>query len=416
MWLEKKMKIVVDTNMVSPHTAPLSLELAKLCGRENVAYAVHELAQDPFRTSAVHDLVHDILYDPTTTPASFEKLIEEADLVMESRRDFDLMESRVVRNKPTYYISERWFKPIDILHLSDAEHARGCGLWFSGFWRMLLPFGWRRARKIYHLLTQEGDFLYLPVGIRAARDMARLCGLLHGDYKCLFHAPELDFERRPLGRIWLKNGQDEKLYCLDKMRMWGYYVSSSKTDLSTVCAANNGNQNVVKVLWVGRLLSWKRVDTIVRAVGELSNLKCNDDSIPTITLDIYGDGPEKGRLQDMARKYGQAIRFYPSIQYAEVRRVMRAHDVYVLSSNSFEGWGAVVSEALEEGMKVIGTYEAGSSATILPEENLFHAGDWKALKTMLENGVADVGIGKWTASYAAQALISHISGRENLNA
>ena len=60
---------------------------------------------------------------------------------------------------------------------------------------------------------------------------------------------------------------------------------------------------------------------------------------------------------------------------AEVRAFMRSHEVYVLPSNAYEGWGAVVSEALEEGMEVLGTYEAGSSATVLPQENLFHAGD-----------------------------------------
>ena len=34
-----------------------------------------------------------------------------------------------------------------------------------------------------------------------------------------------------------------------------------------------------------------------------------------------------------------------------------------------------VEKALEEGMNVIGTYEAGASAAILPRERLYHAGD-----------------------------------------
>ena len=83
---------------------------------------------------------------------------------------------------------------------------------------------------------------------------------------------------------------------------------------------------------------------------------------------------------------------------------MRNHDVYVLASNAYEGWGAVVSEALEEGMKVVGTYEAGSSATILPKECLFHAGEWKRLLESLQNGVHGVGIGEWTAANASKVL------------
>lgn len=63
---------------------------------------------------------------------------------------------------------------------------------------------------------------------------------------------------------------------------------------------------------------------------------------------------------------------------------MREHDIYVLASNAQEGWGAAVNEALEEGMVVVGTYEAGASAALLPRENLYHAGDWKALARLLQ--------------------------------
>ena len=63
---------------------------------------------------------------------------------------------------------------------------------------------------------------------------------------------------------------------------------------------------------------------------------------------------------------------------------MREHDVYILASNEQEGWGATVNEALEEGMTVLGTYEAGASAALLPQGQLFHAGDWKALAKALD--------------------------------
>ena len=155
----------------------------------------------------------------------------------------------------------------------------------------------------------------------------------------------------------------------------------------------------VKVLRVGRMLKLKRVDTIIKAVGECSKSK-------KITLDIYGIGPEEAKLKKLAAKYRDKIKFHPPVPINEVRKLMREHDVYVLSSNGYEGWGAVVCEALEEGMKVIGTYEAGASATILPESNLFHAGDWRRLKMLLEGNVEKVGIGPWTAKSAAEFLIT----------
>ncbi len=76
-----------------------------------------------------------------------------------------------------------------------------------------------------------------------------------------------------------------------------------------------------------------------------------------------------------------------------VRDLMRAHDIYVLPSDGGEGWGAVVSEALTEGMKVLGTVDAGSSATILPPTHLFKAGDVKRLKVLLQSEIPLVNIG-----------------------
>ena len=164
----------------------------------------------------------------------------------------------------------------------------------------------------------------------------------------------------------------------------------------------------VQVLWVGRMLKLKRVDTIIKAVGECSKSK-------KITLDVYGVGPEEARLKKLAAEYGGVIKFYPPVPINEVRKLMREHDVYVLSSNGYEGWGAVVSEALEEGRAVVGTYEAGSSATILPESNLFHAGDWRKLKELLEGDVERVGIGPWTAKSAAEVLtgLTRLTGLRN---
>ena len=88
---------------------------------------------------------------------------------------------------------------------------------------------------------------------------------------------------------------------------------------------------------------------------------------------------------------------------------MRTHDVYVLSSNAEEGWGAALNEALEEGMLAFGTYEAGASAAMLPKSHLFHAGDWRVLSRLLlkaVNGdIKSTGIGDWTAKNAARKLL-----------
>ena len=102
-----------------------------------------------------------------------------------------------------------------------------------------------------------------------------------------------------------------------------------------------------------------------------------------------------------------------SVSFSEVRTLMREHDVYVCSSNGLEVWGAVVNEALEAGRHVLGTYEAGGSATMLFDEDLFHAGDWQRLKVLLERcreqkyrgKLKGQGIGAWSVDEGVEQLM-----------
>lgn len=392
------MNFTLYTNALSAHQIPLAKEIVKRTGADNFRYIYTSKEGQKLQQCDMADSW--VAYLPIEKTNGW---LENSDIMLVGGiRPIDLMERRLAKGKKTFYMSERWFKPP------------------IGMLRLLHPRYFNMAMRLVKLMGSEASFTYLPIGVHAARDMARLCGLMHGDLRCLFRAPKLDFERRPGGRIYIRergigNGEQNKKYCLDKMRMWGYYVEPSSFDALPVQEASNPSvrqlthsqltmPNSIRVLWVGRLLNWKRVNTIVRAVGEHANLKRVDNSLQEITLDVYGSGPEEKRLKRMAAKYGDCIKFYPPVPIDEVRKLMREHYVYVLASNAYEGWGAVVSEALEEGMKVVGTYEAGSSATILPNECLFHAGDWKGLLKLLQNDAPKVGIGEWTAKCAAEVM------------
>lgn len=373
------MKFVLYTNSCSAHQLPLSCEIVKQLGADNFRYVYTDDSKQ--QRSQVVDVD-----EPWVSKD--KSVVENCDvLLVGGLRPIDVMLKRARAEKKTLYMSERWFKPP------------------LGMFRLLHPKYFLMAWKVVKLLTISPTFIYLPIGIHSACDMARLCGLMHGDMKCLFRAPKLDFERKPGGKIWLENNGDNKKYCLDKMLMWGYFVEPSRYDSSQTQQPKLTEQNKIRVLWVGRLLNWKRVDTIIKAVIEHKNLKCLDDSLIQISLDIYGTGPEETRLKEMAAKYIDVIKFHSPVPITEVRKLMHEHDVYVLASNAYEGWGAVVSEALEEGMKVIGTYEAGSCATILPNEYLFHVGDWQHLLKLLLKPIQTKGIDNWTAKVASEVVL-----------
>lgn len=390
------MKFAFYTSTVSPHQLPFARRMIASLGEGEYSYIYTIPFTEERREMGWVDEKHAWIIPEWKRQEEARRILESVDVVMSGNRDLALFERRAQKSLTTIYCSERWFKPD------------------KGILRLLSPSFLKMARRFVRLLRQCDKVLYYPMGIHAARDMARLCGLMHGDLKCLFRSPRIEFDKRPGGKIWLagKNQSESMRYCLDKMRMWGYFVDPSKLDAFPVREETKTKSQEIKVLWVGRLLGLKRVDTIVRAVGESANLKHMDDSLPRITLDIYGVGPEECRIKKMAKKWGDTIGFYPPVSIGMVRKLMHEHDIYVLASDAHEGWGAVVSEALVEGMRVFATYESGSGATMLPDECLFHAGDWKRLACLLRGAASEFpqaqGIGAWSVDEGVARMLADI--------
>lgn len=274
----------------------------------------------------------------------------DADLVYTGIRCPFLMAKRSAVGKKTVYFSERWFKPIPVL-----------GMLLPGWLRMLSPRYRKLARQMVELLNTP-TMRYLSCGPWAAKDLVRI-GL-----------------------------QESHII------PWGYFVAPGEYPKGRIMHGDK-----LRVLWVGKISRLKRVDTIVEAVGRVGG---------DVELTIVGDGSEKRKIEKLAKD--KSINFLPSQPIGKIREVMRQHDVYVFSSNGMDGWGAVVNEALEEGMYVIGTKETGASASILSKDALYSCGDKRRLAMLLARFVAvkkfgelrGQGIGQWTATNAAKRLMS----------
>ena len=330
------------------------------------------------------------------SPAALKKA-EDCTLLLEMLREFPLMERRAEKGLPTIYISERWFKPIKLPILGYRRLA-------SGFLRLLSPSYFRMARRFVRLMENAGFWVF-PTGMPGVCDFARLYGLFHGDWLCLFRAPKLSFERRAGGRVWLRNGAGGSRYGLDRMRVWGYFVDPSTAGQ----AVRPADWLVERVLWCGTTQDWKRVDTLVEA------WKIAKKSRPSLSLLIVGEGPMDARLRRMAGSDAVdgvvgwqpgKVCFAPYQTQSKVRELMREADVYVMPSDGKEGWGAAVSDALAEGCPVISTHEAGSSVTVLPEGQLYHAGDARALARLVlqPQNPARRSLDGWTGRDAAEAV------------
>jgi glycosyltransferase involved in cell wall biosynthesis len=113
-----------------------------------------------------------------------------------------------------------------------------------------------------------------------------------------------------------------------------------------------------RALFVGRLVRWKHVDHVFRALPSVGGLE----------LEVVGDGPDRGRLERIARELGlsERVRFLGRLARSEVARRMDQASLLVLPS-SYEGMPHVVLEAFSSGLPVVAS-EAGGTPEVIEHE------------------------------------------------
>lgn len=116
----------------------------------------------------------------------------------------------------------------------------------------------------------------------------------------------------------------------------------------------------IKVVTVGRLVPWKKIDHLIEAIAE-----CKETG-----LVVVGDGPERSRLEELvrARQLAERVYFAGQRSTAETLSLMAACDLFVLNS-TYEGFPHVVLEAMSVGLPVVATAVGGTPELIRNGEN-----------------------------------------------
>jgi glycosyltransferase involved in cell wall biosynthesis len=159
----------------------------------------------------------------------------------------------------------------------------------------------------------------------------------------------------------------------------------------TVCAgvraaeirATPADPGAPDILCVGRLISHKRADLVLRALALL----------PEATAGFVGDGPERAALERLAAETGVAsrVRFYGQVESdADVFALLRGARVLAAPSER-EGYGLSVAEALAAGTPVATSDHPDNGARSLVAPGLGEAvpaGDAAALAAALRRQMA----------------------------
>lgn len=169
-------------------------------------------------------------------------------------------------------------------------------------------------------------------------------------------------------------------------------------------------QRQFHVMYVGQLIQRKGLDVLLDALTQTPwGLRCT----------IVGSGPEEAALQARAEALGlnQRITWAGTQKIDDVPGFMARADILVLPSH-FDGWGAVVTEALMAGTPALTTHRCGAAEAVRASGlgGVVPAGDAHALAMKLTEAAARgplaavtrTALAAWAQNFGAAAGASYL--------
>jgi glycosyltransferase involved in cell wall biosynthesis len=149
--------------------------------------------------------------------------------------------------------------------------------------------------------------------------------------------------------------------------------------LSDISKRKTRGEGQLSLCFAGRLVPYKGCDLVLKALGALIAKDMNP-SLPKLQLDIYGDGPEKHKLFNLARSLNicSYVRFHGSVSRDDVLQGLRKADLLLFPSRREFG-GGVVLEAMACGASPVILAHGG------PDEITNHDNAFKIYETHPKN-------------------------------
>lgn len=160
---------------------------------------------------------------------------------------------------------------------------------------------------------------------------------------------------------------------------FAYFLKEPKINNLLNTSIKKNKKRSFRFIFVGQLINRKKVDLLIKAIAALK--------LQEIELWIIGGGPEEKRLRSLANiLLPKKVSWLGVIPIKKIPAVIHQADCLVLPSR-FDGWGAVVQEALMVGTPVVCSDKCGSSVVVEASKvgSVFSANNLQALINSLSN-------------------------------
>ena len=248
------------------------------------------------------------------------------------------------------YLLRAWETPTNQLRAMDLARTAECCI-FSGVDSLL----YQKERMKLGLLSFEMGERWFKRGwksLASPRLLKWLSAYYMGGWK-----------HKPLYKLCMSAFAARDHYLLGtfkgKCYKWGYITKVEEIEVETF--PDVFSSVIASLMWCARYLKWKHPELPI-LLAERLKIKGYG-----FHLDMYGDGEYRKAAEDKIDDLGLAdvVTIHGSVPNARVREAMRKSDIFLFTSDRYEGWGAVANESLSNGCALVASDAIGSSPYLI---------------------------------------------------
>ncbi len=150
-----------------------------------------------------------------------------------------------------------------------------------------------------------------------------------------------------------------------KMYCWGYFPASKEYDVERLLDGKGyvgaEGQKIPYLLWAGRFIDWKHPELAVETARYLK------EKGVAFHMDMIGGGPLEEQVRSLLHAYDleKQVHLLGYKTPDQVRASMEQADIYLLTSDRQEGWGAVANEAMNSGCVLVADHMVGAAPYLI---------------------------------------------------
>lgn len=200
----------------------------------------------------------------------------------------------------------------------------------------------------------------------------------------------------------------------NKMYKWGYFLENNYYDIDKLISEKEKNDKI-EIIWVARFINWKHPEVVLKLAKKLKKQNYN------FVIKMLGTGKLENKIKNKVKKRNldDVIEIIGQVPSDEVKNYMEKANIFIGTSDSREGWGAVINESMNAGCAIVANKKMGSVPFLIGnndtglmyknykelEENVKLLIESKELRQKYSKNAYEYITKKWTGEIAAENII-----------